>query len=306
MIQSLISTLMALLASILSGIMLRINPSRAPSTEDFEKFVKVLFSHEIAHRGGSHDAPENTICAFQKAVQHGYKAIELDIQFTSDGEAVVIHDESLDRTTNGKGEVSDSTLEEVKSLSANNNFSDVGDCKVPTLDEAIEFAIANNLILLFDVKGGVHCSKFTKTLTRILKKYPQFSNYFAVISFFPDILYQVRQTHPTVITGFTRSHDDIQDKVTKAGFKSPALQPLLLLADRVFDFVMFYYFVPWMKINMLEIRKNDVSEQYVQSVAPLPVLTWTVNDPAEKKFFKRIGCSVMTDVVSDALPVVLS
>ena len=88
MIQSLISTLMALLASILSGIMLRIDPSRAPSTEDFEKFVKVLFSHEIAHRGGSHDAPENTICAFQKAVQYGYKAIEIDIQFTSDGEAV--------------------------------------------------------------------------------------------------------------------------------------------------------------------------------------------------------------------------
>ena len=64
-------------------------------------------------------------------------------------------------------------------------------------------------------------------------------------------------------------------------------------------------FVPWMKINMLEIRKDDVSESYVRDVAPRPVLTWTVNDPVEKSFFKRIGCSVMTDVVSDE-PAVLN
>lgn len=54
-----------------------------------------------------------------------------------------------------------------------------------------------------------------------------------------------------------------------------------------------------MKINMLEIRKDDVSESYVRNVAPRPVLTWTVNDPVEKKFFKRIGCTIMTDVISD-------
>ena len=83
-----INTIMTLLASILAGIMIRIDPSRVPLSEDVNKFIEVLFSHEIAHRGGSLDAPENTICAFRKALEHDYKVIEIDIQYTADGVAV--------------------------------------------------------------------------------------------------------------------------------------------------------------------------------------------------------------------------
>ena len=147
--------------------------------------------------------------------------------------------------------------------------------------------------------------QISNTLTHIEEKYPQFKNKFAVISFFPDVLLKVRRDHPTVFTGFTRRHDHIQDEALKAGYRSPSLHPLLFLSDKIYDFFMFYMFVPWMKINMLEIRKDDVSESYVRDVAPRPVLTWTVNDPVEKRFFKRIGCSVMTDVVSDE-PAVLN
>ena len=161
------------------------------------------------------------------------------------------------------------------------------------------------LILLSYLKSNLPIFQFSKTLTHILDKYPRFSNKFAVISFFPDVLYQVRKDHPTVITGFTRRHDHIQNEARKAGYHSPTLHSLLFLCDKLYDFLMFYMFVPWMKINMLEIRKDDVSESYVRDVAPLPILTWTVNDPVEKSFFKRIGCAVMTDIVSD-VPVVFS
>ena len=62
---------------------------------------------------------------------------------------------------------------------------------------------------------------------------------------------------------------------------------------------MFYIFVPLWDINMLEIRKDDVSEAYVKDVKPLPLLVWTVNDPVEKVYFKHLGCAVMTDVIDD-------
>ena len=67
-----------------------------------------------AHRGASGYAPENTLAAFQKAVDLGADGVELDIQLTKDEQIVVIHDETIDRTSDGKGWVKDNTLEEVR------------------------------------------------------------------------------------------------------------------------------------------------------------------------------------------------
>ena len=64
----------------------------------------------IAHRGASSYAPENTFAAFDLAVDMGIEEIELDVQFTSDSHIIVIHDETLDRTTNSTGSVCDRTL----------------------------------------------------------------------------------------------------------------------------------------------------------------------------------------------------
>ncbi len=72
----------------------------------------------IAHRGYSSEAPENTTEAFDLALKHGFNNFELDAQLTRDGEVVVIHDETVDRTTNGHGAVRDLTLAEIKSLDA--------------------------------------------------------------------------------------------------------------------------------------------------------------------------------------------
>ena len=66
----------------------------------------------FAHRGFSGKYPENTMLAFQKAIEVGADGIELDVQLTKDGELVIIHDETIDRTTDGKGYVIDYTYEE--------------------------------------------------------------------------------------------------------------------------------------------------------------------------------------------------
>ena len=85
----------------------------------------------FAHRGASAYAPENTLEAFRLAMEQGADGIELDVQLTKDGELVVIHDETIDRVSNGKGAVRDYTLEELKSFSVSNHFEQYPDVKIP-------------------------------------------------------------------------------------------------------------------------------------------------------------------------------
>jgi glycerophosphoryl diester phosphodiesterase len=86
----------------------------------------------IGHRGASGDYPENTVLAFERAVEQGADALELDVRLTRDGAVVVIHDATLDRSTDGEGPVRDRTLSELRALDAGAGQP------VPTLDEVLE------------------------------------------------------------------------------------------------------------------------------------------------------------------------
>jgi len=77
----------------------------------------------IAHRGASAFAPENTMAAFKRASEIGADAIELDAKLTKDGVIAIIHDESLDRTTTGKGRVNSINIREIRELDAGKKFS---------------------------------------------------------------------------------------------------------------------------------------------------------------------------------------
>ncbi|HYB20380.1 MAG TPA: glycerophosphodiester phosphodiesterase family protein, partial [Thermodesulfobacteriota bacterium] len=76
----------------------------------------------IAHRGFSGAAPENTLAAFHQAIEAGSDMIELDIQLSKDGKIVVLHDDTLERTTNGRGRAVDFTLQELKAFDAGSWF----------------------------------------------------------------------------------------------------------------------------------------------------------------------------------------
>ncbi|MGH7581196.1 MAG: glycerophosphodiester phosphodiesterase family protein, partial [Gemmatimonadales bacterium] len=100
----------------------------------------------IAHRGSSAEAPENTLPAFEAAVRRGADAVELDVRLTADGAPVVIHDATLDRTTDRSGPVSALTLAELRSVDAGAKFTPDGGrtyphrgqgAQVPTLGEVL-------------------------------------------------------------------------------------------------------------------------------------------------------------------------
>lgn len=93
----------------------------------------------FAHRGAAGDAPENTLAAFQLAVAQGAHGIELDAKLSADGEVIVFHDPTLDRTTDGHGRVADMRFAALRELDAGSSFSDSfrGE-KIPTLAEVFE------------------------------------------------------------------------------------------------------------------------------------------------------------------------
>ena len=110
----------------------------------------------LGHRGYSGNYPENTMLAFQKAMEAGADGIELDVQFSKDGRLVIIHDETLDRTTTGKGWVRDHTLEELKSLDASFKFTgQYGINQIPTLCEVLDYMKDKDAVTNIELKTGV-------------------------------------------------------------------------------------------------------------------------------------------------------
>src|SRR5918992_5358391 len=129
----------------------------------------------LAHRGASALAPENTIEAFRLAVEAGAGGLELDVHMTRDGHIVVIHDATVDRTTNGSGAVSEITLDELRGFDAGYHFSSDGGpsrpyrgrgVRVPTLGEVLEEfpGVAVNI----DIKAGA--PGIEETVFRVLRE----------------------------------------------------------------------------------------------------------------------------------------
>ncbi len=108
-----------------------------------------------AHRGASGYLPENTLPAFEKAVEMGADGIELDIHKTKDGQLVVIHDEKIDRTSNGKGNVRDYTLEELRKYNYNATHPECKHADIPTMREVFELIKPTDLMINIEIKTGV-------------------------------------------------------------------------------------------------------------------------------------------------------
>lgn len=126
-----------------------------------------------AHRGASGYYPENTIIAFQKAVEMGCGGIETDVQMTKDGYLVLMHDERVDRTTDGTGFIKDYTFSQLKKLDAGSWYSkDYSDEKIPAAEELIELVKDKNIIINFEIKSGlILYEKIEEKLIEIIYKY---------------------------------------------------------------------------------------------------------------------------------------
>ncbi|MFJ8359932.1 glycerophosphodiester phosphodiesterase [Streptomyces sp. NPDC093984] len=101
----------------------------------------------IGHRGSPRRAPENTIASFEAAAGHGADYVETDVQFTKDGQPVIMHDATVDRTTDGTGRIDELTAQEVSRLTVK------GGGHVPTLRQALTAVKAQPVRLLLEIKG---------------------------------------------------------------------------------------------------------------------------------------------------------
>ncbi len=155
---------------------------------------------KIGHRGAKGHAPENTLISFQKAIELGVQGIELDVHLTSDKHLVVIHDESVDRTTSGTGLVSSFTLDELKSLQIDNLY------EIPTLQEVLDF-IDKRIFLNIELKGKNTAKPVTDLIERYILEKNWTYDHFIVSSFDWNALQEVRSLNPNIAIGVLTQTD---------------------------------------------------------------------------------------------------
>ena len=158
---------------------------------------------KIAHRGFSAIAPENTMVAFQKALELNVDCVEFDVHGTIDKKVVAIHDQTLNRTTNQTGFVNQQTLNRVRQADAGSWFDDkfTGE-KVPTLTESLDL-ICPSAIAVVEVKDVAITDQVVKDIHRT-----NTTERVVVIAFDSMVLKQVRQLDSTLSTGFLLGSND--------------------------------------------------------------------------------------------------
>lgn len=154
-----------------------------------------------AHRGASGYAPENTLEAFEKAAELNADGVELDVQLSKDGEIVVIHDEVIDRVTEGKGYVKDYTLAELKQFHANQTFPEYKDAEIPTLAEVYELLKPTGLSVNVELKTGVFFYPGMEEKVLKLAKDMQMEDRIWYSSFNHYTIRRMKEMQPDIKTG---------------------------------------------------------------------------------------------------------
>ena len=178
-----------------------------------------------AHRGFSGKYPENTMLAFRKAFEAGCDGIELDVQLTKDHELVIIHDETVDRTSDHTGWIKDYTLEELSRFNFCFRFKEMGFQKIPTLREYMEWVKDTPLITNIELKTsivdypGIEKSVYDLICEYHLQKKVILSsfNHFSVL--------RMKELDPELVCGFLTECCMIHPEVYTAHYKVEAYHP---------------------------------------------------------------------------------
>lgn len=177
----------------------------------------------VAHRGAvGQGQPENTLAAFRHAIASGTEAIEIDLRGTKDGELVVMHDRTVDRTTNGRGDVADMTLAELRKLDAGRGE------RVPTYQEVLQLVAGNGIVVLIDIKKGGAIDR--QKVVRLTEEHNAVGNAIVGVRNLDD-LRAFRALNPELRTlGFVDEIEDIAPFV-QAGAEFIRLWPAWIYAN---------------------------------------------------------------------------
>ena len=220
----------------------------------------------IAHRGDSAHRPENTLAAFQSAVEIGAALVEFDVQLTRDGHVVVIHDPTVDRTTSGRGSVGEMTLAELRKLSAGYPArfgSDYLGERIPTLPEALSF-LRGRVRAMIEIKadsvtdddlGGIEA----RTIDEVRRQ--GMAADLALVSFDTRALRRCRDLAPEIVRGhlFAQGLDGAVAACAEVGAQ---------------------VMMPEKRFLSEEVRDRARS-------AGLKLATWVVDDPEELRALQR-------------------
>lgn len=204
----------------------------------------------VGHRGARAYEPENTLRSFKRAIELGVDAVELDVRRTADGDVVVIHDDSVDRTTNGSGLVKELTLEEIRQFN-----TEEGE-KIPTLQEALDF-LAGRVKVLIELKEvGIE-----EEVVGLVREKGMVDGV-VIISFLEEALRRVKELDEGVATG-----------LLYVRHKKPIEATLELGAK---------YMLPLYRFT----HSADVRKAHE---AGLKVIVWTINKPEEVTEYEKKG-----------------
>ena len=233
----------------------------------------------FAHRGAKVVAPENTIPAFEQAVALGAHGVELDVQCSKDGVLVVMHNYTVDETTNGHGRVADHTAAQLSKLDAgshfNAKFANVG---VPTLEEVLAVTVGklklNIEIKSQDPMGG----REVEPLVEMIQANNLYED--VIVSCFnPVTLIKVRNVDPQIALG------------------------LLYWGQHLPAYLREIWLSPILRPEAFHPHHTLVDEEYMTwaNAVPAAINTWTVNDPDEARRLAALGVNIIISDVPDVI-----
>jgi len=173
---------------------------------------------KIGHRGASAYEPENTLVSFEKAIEMGADGVEVDVHLSLDGHLIVIHDETIDRTTNGKGIVNQLTLSELKSFRINEKF------EIPILEEVLDLVNKRSFVNI-ELKNQDTAEKVVQIIEQYITAKKWDHSHFIVSSFDWNALQQVRFLNENIRIGVL-TETDMDLAISFARFlKAEAMHP---------------------------------------------------------------------------------
>jgi glycerophosphoryl diester phosphodiesterase len=220
----------------------------------------------FAHRGASAWAPENTLAAFRLAVEHGAPAIELDVKLTADRQVVVLHDQTVDRTTNGHGDLRKFTLADLRKLDASGSFAaQYPGERIPTLAEVFE-AVGQQVYINVELTNYASTGdNMVDLVAGVVREYAM-QDRVMFSSFFPFNLPRIRRFLPQAPAGLLASEGS-------SGRLARGL------------------FGRWITPAIIHPYYKDVDEGFMRRQKQLHrrVHVWTVDDPVDLLHLAALG-----------------
>lgn len=236
----------------------------------------------IGHRGAAGYAPENTLESIHTAADIGADWVEFDVKLTKDQVPILFHDETLERTTNGSGNVADMLYEDIRQLEAGSWFSDsftgIG---IPTLEEALEVILEHDLGLNLEIKPCPGRERETAEVAL-------------------DILSQIWDDH---------------DRLLISSFSHVAMETAFdMAADWARGFLLpeewpenWREMAEYLDVSTFNVNGNTCTREQIETLLRLnkPILAYTINDPDRARFLQQWGVdgffSDVPDVIREAV-----